>query len=124
MKKYAIAVVVHPEFLPEHSRPSQNHYVWAYTVTITNIGTIAAQIISRHWIITDANGKVEEVKGLGVVGAQPLLRPGESFEYTSGCPLATPGGVMSGSYFCVAEDGETFTAPIAAFNLTLPPTLH
>jgi ApaG protein len=124
MKKYEIAVVVHPEFLPEHSRATQGQYVWAYTVTITNIGNIAAQIVSRHWIITDANGKVEEVKGLGVVGAQPLLRPGESFEYTSGCPLTTPSGIMSGSYFCVAEDGESFTAPIAPFTLTLPPTLH
>jgi ApaG protein len=124
MKKYDIAVVVHPEYLPEQSRPSQGQYLWAYTVTITNMGSVAAQIVSRRWLIADAQGKVEEVKGLGVVGAQPLLKPGDSFEYTSGCPLATPSGTMRGSYFCVAEDGERFEAPIAEFALTLPRTLH
>ncbi len=124
MKKYDIAVVVHPEFLADQSRPSQGQYLWAYTVTITNMGSVAAQVVSRHWIITDAQGKVDEVKGLGVVGAQPFLKPGDSFEYTSGCPLATPSGTMRGSYFCVGEDGERFEAPISEFALTLPRTLH
>jgi ApaG protein len=110
MSKYAIAVVVHPEYMSDQSSPAQGRYLWAYTITITNMGSVAAQIVSRHWVITDALGKVEEVKGLGVVGAQPLLKPGQSFEYTSGCPLQTPSGTMRGSYFCVAEDGERFEA--------------
>lgn len=92
-------------------------YGFAYTITITNTGDISAQLISRHWTICDANGHVQEVKGLGVVGQQPLLRPGESFEYTSGCRLRTSSGSMHGSYFCVAEDGEPFTCPVALFVL-------
>jgi len=123
-KKYDISVVVHPEYLPEQSNPAAQRYLFAYTVTITNTGNVAAQIISRHWFITDGTGHVEEVKGLAVVGHQPLLKPGESFEYTSGCPLTTPQGSMRGSFFCVAEDGERFEAPIAEFALTLPRTLH
>jgi len=93
-------------------------------VTIRNTGDVAAQLISRHWIITDANNKVEEVQGLGVVGEQPMLKPGEAFEYTSGCPIATPVGSMRGSYQCVAEDGTRFEAPIPEFLLSMPRTLH
>jgi ApaG protein len=123
MKKYQISVVVHPEYLPDQSQPPAQ-YVYAYTITITNTGSVTAQVVSRHWIITDATGRVQEVKGLGVVGHQPLLKPGESFEYTSGCPLPTPTGSMRGHLFCVAEDGERFEAPIDEFVLALPRTLH
>jgi len=122
MAKYEFRVEVQPEYLPEQSMPEQGLYTFAYTITITNSGEVPAQLISRHWLITDAAGTTEEVKGLGVVGHQPLLRPGESFQYTSGCRLRTPTGVMRGSYFCVAEDGERFEAPIAAFDLADPST--
>ncbi len=98
--------------------------MFAYTVTITNAGTVSAQLISRHWVITDAQNVVQEVKGLGVVGEQPLLRPGESFEYTSGTAMATPVGTMRGSYQMVAEDGNKFDAEISAFTLTMPRVLH
>jgi ApaG protein len=117
MSRYEFTCSVEPQFLPDHSDVEHGVYAFAYTVTIQNTGTVAAQLISRHWIITDANGHVEQVKGLGVVGQQPLLRPGEGFEYTSWTRLATPRGTMSGSYFCVAEDGERFEAPIPAFLL-------
>lgn len=121
---YAIDVAVQSEFLPEQSDPGEDRYFFAYRVTVTNRGTVAAQLISRHWIITDATGKVEEVRGLGVVGQQPLLQPGESFEYSSGCPLATPVGTMKGSYQMAAADGTRFEAPIAEFVLAMPRTLH
>jgi ApaG protein len=98
--------------------------VFAYAVTIKNSGTVAAQLISRHWVITDANNHVQEVRGLGVVGHQPLLQPGEQFEYTSGTTLATPQGTMRGEYFCVAEDGGQFETVIPEFVLSLPRTLH
>lgn len=117
MAKYQFRVDVQPQYLPEQSAPEQGLYSFAYTITITNSGQVPAQLISRHWLITDAHGLVEEVKGLGVVGHQPLLKPGESFEYTSGCRLRTPSGSMQGSYFCVAEDGERFEAEIPAFAL-------
>lgn len=123
-KKYEIAVEVTTQYLPEQSDPDEERYFFAYTITVRNSGSVAAQLISRHWIITDAEGKTEEVRGLGVVGHQPLLKPGESFEYTSGCPLATPVGTMSGSYQMVAEDGTRFEAPIAEFVLAMPRTLH
>jgi ApaG protein len=123
-RKYAIQVVVHSQYLPEQSEPQAGRYSFAYMVRITNTGNVPAQIISRHWIITDANGKVVEVKGLGVVGQQPLLSPGQSFEYSSGSQLATPAGSMHGSYFCVAEDGERFEAAIPEFGLSMPRTLH
>jgi ApaG protein len=119
MSRYEFTCSVEPQFLPDHSDVEHGVYAFAYTVTIQNTGTVAAQLISRHWIITDANGHVEQVKGLGVVGQQPLLRPGEGFEYTSWTRLATPRGTMSGSYFCVAEDGERFEAPIPAFTLAM-----
>ena len=102
----------------------QNQYVFAYTITVTNTGAVAAQLISRHWIITDADHKVQEVRGLGVVGQQPLLKPGESFEYTSGTHLPTPVGTMRGTYQMVAEDGRTFDAPIPPFTLSVPRILH
>jgi len=117
MARYQLRVEVEPAYLPEQSDPEQGIWGFAYTITITNTGEVPAQLISRHWIITDANAQVEEVKGLGVVGHQPLLRPGQSFQYTSGCRLRTPTGTMHGSYFCVAEDGERFEVEIPAFLL-------
>ncbi|HET7775727.1 MAG TPA: Co2+/Mg2+ efflux protein ApaG [Azospira sp.] len=123
-KKYEIAVTTEPQYLPEQSDPDAERYVFAYTITIRNTGTIAAQLISRHWLITDANEEVQEVRGLGVVGHQPLLQPGESFEYTSGASLNTPVGTMRGSYQMVAEDGTPFEAEIPEFTLALPRVLH
>lgn len=123
-KKYQISINVDTAYLAEQSDPSADRYVFAYTITIANTGTVAAQLISRHWIITDAENVVQEVKGLGVVGEQPLLRPGESFEYTSGTALATPVGTMRGTYQMVAEDGNKFDAEIPAFTLSMPRVLH
>lgn len=117
MPRYELHCSVKPQYLADQSQPTQGQYAFAYTITIRNTGDIAAQLISRHWIITDALGKVEEVKGLGVVGHQPLLKPGEQFEYTSWTRLATTTGAMRGEYFCVAEDGERFEAPIPEFKL-------
>ena len=124
MKTYQFAVSVVPQYLSEQSDPDQGVYAYSYTVTIVNTGVIAAQLVSRHWIITDATGKVEEVRGLGVVGQQPLLKPGEAFEYTSWSRLTTPTGSMRGSYFCVAEDGARFEADIPEFALVQPRSLH
>ena len=123
-KKYEIEVTVETQYLPDQSDPGEERYFFSYRIHITNVGTVAAQLVSRHWIITDAEGKVEEVRGLGVVGNQPLLKPGESFEYTSGCPLPTPVGTMKGTYQMVAEDGTRFDAPISEFVLAMPRTLH
>lgn len=123
-KKYLIEVLSLPEFIPDQSDPGNERYVFAYTMTIRNIGSVPAQLISRHWIITDANEEVQEVRGLGVVGHQPLLKPGESFEYTSGCALNTPVGTMKGSYQMVAEDGTQFEAQIPEFTLAIPRILH
>jgi len=117
MPKYQITVEVQPRYLPEQSTPLDNVYGFAYTVTITNDGEVPAQVIARHWFISDADGLTEQVKGLGVVGHQPLIKPGESFRYTSGCRLRTASGTMHGSYFCVAEDGERFEATIPMFVL-------
>ena len=117
MPKYQFNVDVTPQYLPEQSAPGEDIYGFSYTITITNTGESPAQLISRHWFITDAAGHTEEVKGLGVVGHQPLLKAGESFQYTSGCRLRTASGTMRGSYFCVAEDGERFEAPIPLFVL-------
>jgi ApaG protein len=124
MAAYQMTVTVKTQYLEDQSDPDRSHYVFAYAVTIKNSGNVAAQLISRHWVITDANNHVQEVRGLGVVGHQPLLQPGEQFEYTSGTTLATPQGTMHGSYFCVAEDGEQFESPIPEFVLSLPRTLH
>lgn len=123
-KKYAFKVSVQTAYLPDQSNPEDHKYAFAYTVTITNVGNIAAQLISRHWIITDANNYVQEVKGLGVVGAQPLLSLGQQFEYTSGTLLATPVGAMRGSYKIVAEDGTFFDAVIEPFTLAVPKVLN
>ncbi len=123
-KKYQISIRVDTAYLAEQSDPSADRYVFAYTITIANSGTVAAQLISRHWLITDAHNATQEVKGLGVVGEQPLLRPGESFEYTSGTALATPVGTMHGSYQMVAEDGNKFDADIPVFTLSMPRVLH
>jgi ApaG protein len=117
MAKYLFRVEVMPEYLPDQSAPDEGVYGFAYTITITNDGLVPAQLMSRHWLITDATGKTEEVKGPGVVGHQPLLKPGESFRYTSGCRLRTPSGTMQGCYFCIAEDGEHFETEIPAFFL-------
>ena len=117
MPKYQFSCDVTPQYMPEQSSPEDAVYGFAYTVTVTNTGEAAAQLISRHWVIVDANGHNEEVKGLGVVGHQPLLKPGESFQYTSGSRLRTATGTMHGSYFCVAEDGERFEVAIPMFVL-------
>ena len=124
MAAYEFTVTVRTQYLEEQSEPDSSHYVFAYAITIKNTGQVAAQLISRHWVITDGNNHVEEVRGLGVVGHQPLLQPGEKFEYTSGTSMATPQGSMAGEYFCVAEDGEQFEARIPEFILSLPRTLH
>ena len=123
-KKYQIAVSAVPQFIADQSDPANESYVFAYTITIENVGTVPAQLISRHWIITDANARVQEVRGLGVVGHQPLLQPGEKFEYTSGCQLDTPVGTMRGSYQMTAEDGTQFEATIPEFTLAIPRVLH
>jgi ApaG protein len=117
MSKYKFEVAVTTQYIAEQSDPEEDSYAFAYTITVNNTGQIPAQLISRHWVIVDALGHTEEVKGLGVVGHQPLLKPGESFQYSSGCRLRTPSGTMHGSYFCVAEDGERFEAPVALFVL-------
>ncbi|MDF1486131.1 Co2+/Mg2+ efflux protein ApaG [Ramlibacter sp. H39-3-26] len=117
MRAYEFRVEVVPRYLPEQSAPEDGVYGFSYTITVTNAGNVAAQLIARHWIISDARGHTEEVKGLGVVGHQPLLQPGESFQYTSGCRLRTASGTMHGSFFCVAEDGKHFDAPVALFVL-------
>lgn len=123
-KRYEFSVAVETAFVTEQSDVEQNRYVFSYTVTITNIGSMTAQLISRHWIITDAANEIKEVRGLGVVGAQPLLKPGEHFRYTSGCVLTTPQGTMHGSYQMVAEDGTQFDAAIEPFKLAMPRILH
>lgn len=117
-------VTVTPQYLPDQSEPDEDQFIFAYTVRITNSGKYPAQLISRHWIITDGQQRVQEVRGLGVVGQQPLLGPGETFEYTSGCPLPTPVGTMRGSYHCVGENGVPFDVPIGEFVLAMPRTLH
>ena len=117
MSRYTFEVAVTSQYIPEQSDPQEGAYAFSYTITVSNTGQVAAQLISRHWVIIDANGHTEEVKGLGVVGHQPLLKPSESFQYSSGCRLRTPTGTMHGSYFCVAEDGERFEVPIDLFVL-------
>ncbi len=115
---------VQPSYLEEQSNPARHEYAFAYTVTIVNSGTVAAQLIGRHWLITDATGRVEEVRGLGVVGHQPLLKPGERFEYTSWARLETPHGSMQGSFFCMTDEARLFEAPIPAFTLARSQSLH
>ena len=117
MSSYTVQIDVQPQYMADQSNPLQKVFAFAYTVTVTNTGNVAAQLISRHWVIQDESGHTDEVKGLGVVGQQPLLRPGESFQYTSGCRLHAASGTMHGSYFFVAEDGHRFDVPIATFVL-------
>jgi len=121
---YTIDVYVQTRFVPDQSVPSENRYVFAYTITLHNAGHLPARLLTRHWVITDANGKVEEVRGDGVVGEQPWMRPGDDFEYTSGAVLETAVGTMHGTYEMVADDGTRFEAPIPAFTLSIPRTLH
>lgn len=122
--KYRMTVQAVARFLPEQSDESGERFVFAYTVTITNTGEEAAQLLSRHWVITDGNAQVQEVRGMGVVGEQPTLQPGESFTYNSGSAIATPVGTMSGSYQMLAADGTRFEAPIPPFVLSVPRVLH
>ena len=122
--RYRIDVSVTPQYLPEQSQPEQNRYVFAYTVTIENNGQLPAQLLSRHWLITDGDGQVQEVRGAGVIGEQPLLAPGERHVYTSGTLMNTSVGFMQGSYQMVAEDGHAFEAVIAPFRLAVPGVLH
>ncbi len=123
-QQYDIQVLVETAYIREQSEPSDNRYVFAYTITITNTGTVPAQLLSRHWIITDANNKVQEVRGEGVVGEQPRLAPGDSFRYTSAAMIETPVGCMQGNYQMIADDGVEFDAEIPVFNLSTPHTLH
>lgn len=122
--RYQIDVSVKTRYLPEQSSPEQNRYAFAYTITLHNSGSEAATLLSRHWIITDGNGRVQEVRGSGVVGQQPHLAPGQSYTYSSGTLMATQVGNMHGSYQMQADDGERFDAPIAPFRLAVPGVLH
>ena len=122
--RYEITVVPKASYVADQSDPAKDHYVFSYTITLTNTGDSAAQLVSRHWIITDAEHRVQEVKGLGVVGQQPLLQPGESFEYSSGVSIATSVGTMHGTYQMRGDDGQTFDATIPPFTLSVPRTLH
>ena len=124
MSRPEFSCQVKVQYVAEQSQPPDGPFAFAYTVTIRNSGDITAQLVARHWIITDANGHREEVRGLAVVGHQPLLKPGESFEYTSGARIATPHGSMRGTYFCMTEDARPFDAPIAEFQLVSPSLLH
>lgn len=122
--KHQIQIDVRTSYLPGQSEPGQNRYVFAYTITITNAGTVPARLVTRRWVITDANEQTREVQGEGVVGEQPYLLPGTSFQYTSGTVLETPIGTMQGSYQMIADDGTTFDAEIPSFTLSIPRTLH
>ena len=124
MDQHQFSVQVKVTYLPDESDAENRQFAFAYTITIKNTGQIPAQLIARHWIITDGDEEVEEVKGLGVVGQQPLLRPGEHFEYTSWATLPTPMGTMRGDFFCVSEDAQFFQTPISEFALVMPRTLH
>jgi ApaG protein len=119
-----VRVYVESEYAPERSEPTRNEWFFLYTVRISNEGAEVVQLLTRHWVITDGTGHVEEVRGPGVVGKQPILKPGESFEYTSGCPLSTPFGVMEGTYQMVTGSGERFDAKVAPFTLSEPYTVH
>jgi len=123
-KPHDISVKTRTVYIADQSDPANDRYVFAYTISITNTGSVAAQLLSRHWVITDAADKVQEVRGKGVVGEQPHLRPGESFEYTSGSAIATPVGTMRGSYQMVADDGTKFDVVIPEFTLSMPRVLH
>jgi ApaG protein len=121
---HRIHIEVVTSYLADQSEPAENRFVFSYTITIRNDGTMGAQLVSRHWLITDANGRTQEVRGEGVVGEQPKLGPGQGFRYSSYAVLETPVGAMQGSYQMVAEDGERFEAPIPPFRLAMPALLH
>lgn len=121
---YRVQVTAVAEYVADQSRPQDDHFVFAYHITVLNIGSVRAQLLARHWVITDGNGKMQEVHGQGVVGEQPVLSPGQAFRYTSGCVLATPVGTMQGSYRMRADDGHEFAAEIPAFMLAVPKALH
>lgn len=123
-ERYQFTVTVETAYLREQSTPEENQFVFAYTISITNTGAVPATLLRRHWVITDANNKVQEVRGDGVVGEQPHLRPGQTFQYTSGAILETPVGCMEGTYDIVADDGTEFASPIPVFNLSTPNMLH
>ena len=122
--RHNISVDVDTRYLENQSNPSEGRFVFAYTITIRNQGEVPARLLNRHWLITDANGKVQEVRGDGVVGEQPYLKPGQGFRYTSGAVIETPVGAMEGSYGMLADDGVSFDAPIAPFTLAMPGTIH
>ena len=122
--QHKIRVDVDTSYLEDQSDPKERRYVFSYTITIRNEGSVPARLLTRHWIITDSNGKVQEVRGEGVVGEQPYLKPGQGFRYSSGAVLETPVGAMEGSYQMVTDDGAQFDAPIAAFRLAMPGLLH
>ena len=122
--RHSISVDVDARYLEHQSSPRESRFVFAYTITIRNDGEVPARLLTRRWLITDANGKVQEVRGEGVVGEQPYLKPGQGFRYTSGAVLETPVGAMEGSYEMLADDGVSFEAPIAAFTLAMPGTIH
>jgi ApaG protein len=122
--RHRISIEVETTYLDDQSEPREQRYVFAYTITIRNEGEVPAKLLTRHWIITDANGRVQEVRGDGVVGEQPYLKPGQGFRYSSGAVLETPVGTMQGSYQMIADDGAQFDAPIAAFRLAMPGMLH
>jgi ApaG protein len=122
--RHRISIDVETTYLDDQSEPREQRYVFAYTITIRNEGEVPAKLLTRHWIITDANGRVQEVRGDGVVGEQPYLKPGQGFRYSSGAVLETPVGTMQGSYQMIADDGAQFDAPIAAFRLAIPGMLH
>jgi ApaG protein len=124
MSQAQFTCTVQPQYLEDQSNPAQNEYVFSYTVTIVNTGDVTAQLVARQWLITDATGRTQEVRGLAVVGHQPVLKPGEQFEYTSGTSLATPHGLMEGTYFCMTEDAHSFEATIAPFTLARAQSLH
>jgi ApaG protein len=123
-EKNKVLVEAHPYYIEAQSAPDQNRFVFAYTVTITNVGSTPARLLTRHWLITDANGKIQEVNGEGVVGEHPHLSPGDSFRYTSAAMIETPVGVMQGKYLMQSDNGENFSAPIPKFTLSIPRTLH
>jgi ApaG protein len=122
--RYQVDVSVATRYLPEQSQPEQHRFAFAYTVTIVNSGELSAKLLSRHWLITDGDGRVQEVRGAGVVGQQPLIEPGDSHTYSSGTLIATHVGTMQGSYQMLAEDGKRFDADIAPFRLAVPGSLH
>lgn len=123
-EKNRIIVETKTQYIEDQSAPEDGRFVFAYTITITNVGSLPAKLLSRHWLITDSNGKNQEVRGEGVIGKQPYLKPGESFRYTSGAMIETDVGVMEGKYLMIADNGDNFKAPIPKFTLSVPRTIH